>query len=369
MSAPMLSDRVLDGLREEELVDEIRALERRLAAEDLPPVAVAFARAAADVRHVGKDRTVDSSAGGYAYRSVDDVYDAVHVALAAHGVTVLPDVLEHATDTHTTGSGTKERHVTVKLNVRIVGPRGDELAHTTYGEGLDRRDRATQKAITDGFKYALLRALTIPVTGDASDEGHADPRRPEAEDLAAFIAEALAAEIPVERVAAGVAFASESRDNLARAVKGLEHERTMAARARGEEPPAEATREAERGAELGPLPGRTYGELNAAGLGSDAARHAIARLVTGGRDEGPVASTRELGRQERKDVELIARGVGHGVIALEIPEDGPAVIRRPGRAPLEARELVSLATVRELCKTLLPVRKSTTDRTTTGETR
>jgi hypothetical protein len=87
--------------------------------------------------------------------------------MSKHGVIILPHVVERNV-TITTGER-PQRHVEVRIVCRIIGPRGDEIRFPTWGEGMDRRDRATQKAITDADKYATLRALRIRVH-DADDE-------------------------------------------------------------------------------------------------------------------------------------------------------------------------------------------------------
>lgn len=332
---------------------EAQALERALAEEQLadllgghddardelgPPVQVALAAAAGAVHAVGKERRVESAAGGYAYRSVDDVYDAVHEAFATHGVIPLPDVLDRtvAVVTDVSSSGKPERHVTVTVRLRFVGPRGDELAAVTYGEGLDRRDRATQKAITDAFKYGLLRVLTIPLTDDASDEGAADPRRPEVEELAEFIAAALAADLPAERVAAGTAYAAESRANLAAARKGIAAEaaKIKAAGVGVDGDQGAGVEEAAKppGGHRRDLGGKNYGKLTAYGV-DEATRRVIARAVTRAHrgDDDAVSSTGELEPLERADVMKVAEAIYCSLVVL-VGEAKPTLETAAGAA-------------------------------------
>jgi hypothetical protein len=122
-------------------------------------VAAAFAR-----RGIAKDRV--NLAEDYAYRSIDDVLARLAPLLAEHRLCVLPRVLEReVTERH--GSAA-ELLVSVALKVAYdLVSLEDGSSHTVevFGEALDPSDKATAKALQSAYKYAMIQAFAIPVTG------------------------------------------------------------------------------------------------------------------------------------------------------------------------------------------------------------
>ena len=57
-----------------------------------PKIYAAIAGVIADCGHVGKDKV--NKQQGFKYRSVDDVFNALHPALAKNKVVIVPTVLE-----------------------------------------------------------------------------------------------------------------------------------------------------------------------------------------------------------------------------------------------------------------------------------
>ena len=69
------------------------------------------------------------------------------------------------------------RWVDVEMRFRIYGPDGSHVDVVTWGEARDAADKATNKAMTGAFKYAIMQAFMVP-TQDLQD---ADQFSPEAE--------------------------------------------------------------------------------------------------------------------------------------------------------------------------------------------
>jgi hypothetical protein len=140
----------------------------------------ALAAVMADVQAVAKkDR---NSAQGFNFRGIDAVVNAVGPALRAHGVVVLPNVLSLKYDTVEVGRNrTAMGHVLAHVEYVFVGPAGDVLACTVYGEAMDSGDKAVPKAMSVAFRTALLQALALPTDEpdpDASSYERA-PAKPE----------------------------------------------------------------------------------------------------------------------------------------------------------------------------------------------
>jgi hypothetical protein len=107
-----------------------------------------------------------NSAQKFSFRSIDDTVEAVHRALVAHEVIVLPRVLETVATEVTVGQkATRMRHVQVTVSYTYAAPDGSSVETVAVGESMDSGDKATSKALSMAFKYALFQTFTIP-TGE-----------------------------------------------------------------------------------------------------------------------------------------------------------------------------------------------------------
>lgn len=135
-----------------------------------PSIVTLLSRASADVGAVRKDRTAPGNIGGFQFRGVDAVVNAVHPVLARLGVVLLPEVLEVTRESVPTRAGNTMMNVTVRTRFTFYGPRGDSLSVTTMGEAADAGDKATTKAQSVALRVALLQALLLPTDEPDPDE-------------------------------------------------------------------------------------------------------------------------------------------------------------------------------------------------------
>jgi hypothetical protein len=98
---------------------------------------------------------------GFMFRGHDDILNALNPLLASHGVIVVPDVLERETAQRTTAKGGVMYEVNLHVRYRFYGPSGDYIEASTWGEGTDSGDKATNKAMTMAFKNVLNQAFAI----------------------------------------------------------------------------------------------------------------------------------------------------------------------------------------------------------------
>ena len=114
---------------------------------------------------IGKDRRNESQ--GYKFRGIDDVYNAVSRLLADNGLCIMPRCTERAVVERTNAKGTALFYVTVRMEFDFVAA-ADGSTHTvvTYGEAMDSGDKATNKAMSAAYKYALMQTFAIPTEGD-----------------------------------------------------------------------------------------------------------------------------------------------------------------------------------------------------------
>lgn len=104
---------------------------------------------------------------GYAFRGIDDVYNALAPLLAEHGLCILPRVLSRVVTERRTKQDTALFSVVVDMEFDLVSA-ADGSKHTirTIGEAMDSGDKATNKAMSAAYKYACLQTFAIPTEGD-----------------------------------------------------------------------------------------------------------------------------------------------------------------------------------------------------------
>lgn len=125
---------------------------------------------------IGKDS--ENTFDRYKFRGIDAVYNALAPLLAKHGLCVLPRIIERDCQERVSKKGDPMFYVTVTAEFDFVAD-CDGSIHTvrTYGEAMDRSDKATNKAMSAAYKYAAFMAFAIPTEGD----NDADASTPETE--------------------------------------------------------------------------------------------------------------------------------------------------------------------------------------------
>jgi ERF superfamily protein len=144
----------------------------------------AMIRIMRDVTAVGKDANAPAKMGGYAYRKVDDIMNAVGTSMRAHGVFIRPEVVANERKSwQSNGSLVTEVVLTMRYHW-VSGVDGTSFSVLVVGEGRDNGDKATSKAQAMCYKTMLLQAMCIPledVTGfdvEREDTSGMVPDRP-----------------------------------------------------------------------------------------------------------------------------------------------------------------------------------------------
>jgi len=114
---------------------------------------------------ISKDST--NTFDNYKFRGIDAVYNALSPLLAKHGLCILPRILSRASEERVSKKGDPVFYVTVEAEFDFVCAE-DGSKHTikTFGEAMDRGDKATNKAMSAAYKYAAFQAFAIPTEGD-----------------------------------------------------------------------------------------------------------------------------------------------------------------------------------------------------------
>lgn len=135
--------------------------------DGVPQIYGALAAIMAEIKSVPKSGY--NSHFKYHYTKADDVFTAVRLIMAKHGVVVLPSVV-----------GTPQRRgdtLEVTIEYRFTAPDGSAHVVTLTSEGQDKGDKAYYKAYTAGLKYALMMVFLI-----GSDDG-GDPEHDSSEPV------------------------------------------------------------------------------------------------------------------------------------------------------------------------------------------
>lgn len=124
-----------------------------------PTVHQAIAAVTGKLKGIGKNRR--NKEQGYNFRGIDDVLTALHPLLAEHGLVFVPNVVDREYEERVSSKGTVGHCAHLHVVYRIYGPAGDHVEGSTWGEGLDYGDKATNKAMTAAFKYLLFQVFAI----------------------------------------------------------------------------------------------------------------------------------------------------------------------------------------------------------------
>jgi hypothetical protein len=113
---------------------------------------------------------------GFRFRGIDDVYNALHLAMAKHGVFTTSEVVAIYDAERTTKSGSVMMSRRVHLRYTFWASDGSFVLSEGIGEAMDTGDKATNKCYSAAHKYVLLQAFCI----GTEDIAEADAESPEA---------------------------------------------------------------------------------------------------------------------------------------------------------------------------------------------
>lgn len=136
-----------------------------------PAIYEAIAGMLDDVEPIKKE--MRNQQQGYNFRSIDQVYDAVHPILAKHRVFPTCTILEETRTERTNKNGTTLFYVTLKNRYTFWAKDGSSVPTESIGEGMDSGDKASNKAMTAAYKYAIFQLLCIPLNAvDSEQDDH-----------------------------------------------------------------------------------------------------------------------------------------------------------------------------------------------------
>lgn len=140
--------------------------------EKSPLIYKALADIAQQIEAVSKEKKHQQ---GFAYRSIDDIYNMVSPLMGKNRVISVPTMLERKNEPYETRGKDLWNHVTIKMQYRFMAEDGSFVDVILENEGSDSGDKATNKALSMAHKYALIQLFHIP-TLELDEEAEAvDP--------------------------------------------------------------------------------------------------------------------------------------------------------------------------------------------------
>jgi DNA-binding transcriptional regulator of glucitol operon len=149
---------------------------------EVPKVYAAVSAVTGELAAVGiaKDR---KTTGGsvYAFRGIDDVYNALAGLLARHKLCIFPSIKSVRYEDKPTKNGGMMVVCYVEVNFKFVSAEDGSFEYvSTLGEAMDTSDKSSNKAMSAAMKYAALMAFCIPVQGGMVDSEVDDHKREQA---------------------------------------------------------------------------------------------------------------------------------------------------------------------------------------------
>jgi hypothetical protein len=136
----------------------------------------------AEVGYVKKQRGANLN---YTYAGEAALISALRPEMVENGIFChVAEIRDIVTREYTTGNGKAMVNVTLQGTVRFYhAPSGTYIDVVSCGEGSDTGDKATNKAMTGMYKYALRQTFCIE-TGDDPDKERSQERQPARQDAA-----------------------------------------------------------------------------------------------------------------------------------------------------------------------------------------
>ena len=143
-----------------------------LTSEKIDLVIPALAKVQASVSKVGKG--AKNKFDDYDYATLEDYFHAVKKHLLENDLSIVTSVedWEKLPDR----SNKMPQWIKIKIRLTVIHESGQWIAIDCYGEGQDRGDKSTYKAITGARKYAMAMMFNL-VTSDDPEAGE-QPEQP-----------------------------------------------------------------------------------------------------------------------------------------------------------------------------------------------
>lgn len=130
------------------------------------------------VEAIKKEKT-NTQGASFKYRGIDDVMNSLHNAFADAGVFITTEVLERSEKERQSKQGGALFYITSKIRFTFHAEDGSSISSTVIGTAMDSGDKADNKCLSIGLKYALLQAFLIPTEDMAEPDGQTHEVQPQ----------------------------------------------------------------------------------------------------------------------------------------------------------------------------------------------
>lgn len=113
-----------------------------------------------DIGAIGKDDF--NSQQKYKFRGIDAVMNALNPVMRKYGLFCAPEVLNQVREERVTTAGGTLKYSLLTVKYTVYAPDGSTVSATVIGEGMDSGDKASNKALSVAFKYAMFQLFCIP---------------------------------------------------------------------------------------------------------------------------------------------------------------------------------------------------------------
>lgn len=113
---------------------------------------------------------------GYAYRGIEQVYKAIQPLFVKFRVYPTCRVMDMQREQRDTRQGGSLQHSVLSLRYRFTcAVDGSFIETDVIGEGMDSGDKASNKGMSVGYKYAIFQLLCIPTEAVDPDADNPEP--------------------------------------------------------------------------------------------------------------------------------------------------------------------------------------------------
>lgn len=137
----------------------------------------AIAEVMTNVNAISKGRKNDQQ--HFMFRGIDDVMNELHPIMAAAGLFVVPTVMHEERSQGTTSRGGSMFYTRLTIKFTFYAQDGSSLDAVVIGEAMDSGDKASNKALSVGLKYALLQVFCIPTEDDKDPDAESHNFQPQ----------------------------------------------------------------------------------------------------------------------------------------------------------------------------------------------
>ena len=146
--------------------NEMKTMESNFDSGHGGKIYAAISAIMAEIGAIAKDRK--NVQQGYAYRGIEDFYNAIHPLMSKYHVFSVPKVLSKEREERTTKAGAALIYTMLTVEYTFFAEDGSSITTVVTGEGMDSGDKSANKAMSVAHKYALAQIFCVP-TADMTD--------------------------------------------------------------------------------------------------------------------------------------------------------------------------------------------------------